>query len=68
MGTLAETTGGQYYEADSLAELTAVYQDMGSSVGHRVVPREITQWYLGGALVLALMAGTLSLLWTPRLP
>jgi Ca-activated chloride channel family protein len=67
MATLAETTGGQYYEADSLAELTAVYEDMGSSVGHRVVPREITQWYLGGALALALLAGTLSLLWTPRL-
>jgi Ca-activated chloride channel family protein len=67
MATLAETTGGQYYEADSLAELTAVYEDMGSSVGHRLVPREITQWYLGGALVLALLAGTLSLLWTPRL-
>jgi Ca-activated chloride channel family protein len=68
MATLAETTGGQYYEADSLAELTAVYEDMGSSVGRRTVPREITQWYLGGALALALLAGTLSLLWTPRLP
>jgi Ca-activated chloride channel family protein len=68
MATLAETTGGQYYEADSLAELNAVYEDMGSSVGHRTVPREITQWYLGGALVLALLAGALSLLWTPRLP
>jgi Ca-activated chloride channel family protein len=68
MATLAETTGGQYYEADSLEELTAVYEDMGSSVGHRTVPREITQWYLGGALVLALLAGALSLLWTPRLP
>lgn len=68
MATLAETTGGQYYEADSLEELTAVYEDMGSSVGRRTVPREITQWYLGGALVLALLAGSLSLLWTPRLP
>jgi Ca-activated chloride channel homolog len=68
MATLAETTGGQYYEADSLQELNAVYEDMGSSVGHRTVPREITQWYLGGALVLALLAGALSLLWTPRLP
>jgi len=68
MATLAETTGGQYYEADSLAELTAVYDDMGSSVGRRTVPREITQWYLGGALALALLAGTFSLLWTPRLP
>lgn len=66
MATLAETTGGQYYEAASLAELTAVYQDMGSSVGHRTVPREVTQWYLGGALTLALLAGGLSLLWSSR--
>jgi Ca-activated chloride channel family protein len=68
MAALAESTGGQYYEAESLAELTAVYEDMGSSVGHRLVPQEITQWYLGGALALALLAGTFSLLWTPRLP
>jgi Ca-activated chloride channel homolog len=68
MATLAETTGGQYYEAESVEELSAVYEDMGSSVGHRVVPREITQWYLAGALGLALLAGALSLLWTPRLP
>jgi Ca-activated chloride channel family protein len=68
MSTLAESTGGQYYEAESLAELTAVYEDMGSSVGYRTVPREITQWYLGGALLLALLAGALSLIWTPRLP
>jgi Ca-activated chloride channel family protein len=68
MARLAETSGGQYYEAESLAELTAVYEDMGSSVGHRLVPHEITQWYLAGALGLALLAGGLSLLWTPRLP
>jgi Ca-activated chloride channel family protein len=68
MATLAETTGGQFYEADSVEELSAVYEDMGSSVGHRVVPREITQWYLAGALALALLAGTCSLLWTSRLP
>lgn len=66
MATLAETTGGQYYEADSLDELTAVYEDMGSSVGHKTVPREITQWYLAGALALAVLAGSLSLLWTSR--
>lgn len=68
MAQLAETTGGQYYEAQSLAELSAVYEDMGSSIGHRLVPYEITQWYLGGALGLALLAAGLSLLWTSRLP
>lgn len=68
MAALAETTGGQYYEAESRAELSAVYEDMGSSIGYRTVPREITQWYLAAALGLAVLAGALSLLWTPRLP
>lgn len=68
MAFLAEATGGEFYEAASAAELAAVYEDMGSSIGHRTVPQEITQWYLAGALLLALAAGGLSLLWTPRLP
>jgi Ca-activated chloride channel family protein len=65
---LAEATGGRYYEAASADELRQVYEDMGSSVGHRVVPREITRWFLGAALVLALTAAGFSLLWTSRLP
>lgn len=68
MAFLAEATGGQFYEAATAAELTEVYQDMGSSIGYRTVPYELTQWYLGGALALALLAAALSLLWTPRLP
>jgi Ca-activated chloride channel homolog len=65
---LAETTKGHFYEAASVEELKKVYQDMGSSIGYRTKPREITQWYVGAALVLALAAGALSLLWTSRLP
>lgn len=68
MSMLAEGTGGRYYEAESLEQLTAVYEDMGSSIGHRMVPYEVTQWYLGAALLLGLLAGAFSLLWTSRLP
>ncbi len=68
MARLAEQTGGQYYEAESLEQLTAVYEDMGSSVGHRTVPYDITRWYVGAGLLLALLAAGLSLWWTPRLP
>ncbi len=49
------------------SELKQVYQDMGSSIGYRTEPREITQWYAGGALLLLLAAGAASLLWTSRL-
>jgi Ca-activated chloride channel homolog len=65
---LAEITRGHYYEAASLSELKQVYQDMGSSIGYRTVPREITQWYVGVALLFAFAAAGMSLLWTSRLP
>jgi Ca-activated chloride channel homolog len=65
---LAESTKGYFYEAASVSELKKVYEDMGSSIGHRVEPREITQWYAGAALLFGLVAGAMSLLWTSRLP
>jgi Ca-activated chloride channel family protein len=65
---LAENTKGYFYEAASVSELKQVYEDMGSSIGHRVEPREVTQWYAGLALLLGLAAAGLSLLWTSRLP
>jgi Ca-activated chloride channel family protein len=65
---LADTTKGFFYEAASVSELKKVYQDMGSSIGHRVEPREVTQWYAGAALLFGLCAAAMSLLWTSRLP
>jgi len=65
---LADKTNGYFYEAASISELKEVYEDMGSSIGHRVEPREVTQWYAGVALLLALIAASMSLLWTSRLP
>ncbi|MEV7229142.1 MULTISPECIES: VWA domain-containing protein [Polymorphospora] len=68
LAELAETTQGFFYEAASVTELKQVYEDMGSSIGHRTEPREVTQWYAGVALLLALSAAAMSLLWTSRLP
>jgi Ca-activated chloride channel family protein len=65
---LAETTKGFFYEAASISELKQVYQDMGSSIGHRVEPREVTQWYAGVGLLLGLLAGAVSMIWSSRLP
>jgi Ca-activated chloride channel homolog len=65
---LAQTTKGHYYEAASAGELKQVYQDMGSSIGHRTEPREVTQWYVGAALLFALAAAAMSLVWTSRVP
>jgi Ca-activated chloride channel family protein len=65
---LAEKTDGYFYQAASVSELKQVYEDMGSSIGHRVQPREVTQWYAGISLLCGLIAGAMSLLWTSRLP
>ncbi|SDZ11756.1 Ca-activated chloride channel family protein [Micromonospora pattaloongensis] len=68
LARLAETTRGFFYEAASASELKQVYEDMGSSIGRQTVPREVTQWYAGVALLFALSAAAMSLLWTSRLP
>ena len=65
---LAENTKGFFYEAASVSELKQVYEDMGSSIGHRTEPREVTQWYAVAGLLLGLLGATMSLLWTSRLP
>jgi Ca-activated chloride channel family protein len=62
---LADKTKGHFYEAASVKN---VYEDMGSSIGHRVESREVTQWYAGAALLFGLCAAAMSLLWTSRLP
>ncbi|HZN20246.1 MAG TPA: VWA domain-containing protein [Micromonosporaceae bacterium] len=68
LAQLAETTSGFFYEAASGAELRQVYEDIGSSIGRRTEPREVTHWYTGAGLLLALCAAGLSLLWGSRLP
>ncbi|MEU8658214.1 VWA domain-containing protein [Actinoplanes philippinensis] len=65
---LAEQTKGYFYEAASVSELKQVYEDMGSSIGHRTEPREVTQWYAAIGLLLGLAGAATSLLWTSRLP
>jgi Ca-activated chloride channel family protein len=65
---IADDTGGTFYSAGSEQQLTEVYENIGSSVGYETEQREITTWFVAGALVLLLLGGTLSLLWFSRLP
>ncbi|MER5221458.1 VWA domain-containing protein [Streptomyces flaveus] len=65
---LASSTGGDFHEAATGEELQAVYEDIGSSVGHRTEEREIWQWFVAAGLLAALAAAATSLLWFSRLP
>ena len=65
---IADATDGAFFSAASLEELEAVYTDIGSAVGFELVDREITDWFVGGGLVLLALSAGLSLLWFQRLP
>jgi Ca-activated chloride channel family protein len=65
---LAADTGGKAYEAQAGSQLSQVYKHIGSSLGFRTERQESTSGYFGIALLLALTAGGLSLVWFARLP
>lgn len=65
---IAETTGGEFFEADSLDRLSSVYDDLATAVGFEDAEREISGWFIGLGLLLLTAAGLLSLLWSQRLP
>jgi Ca-activated chloride channel homolog len=65
---VADATGGRAYEAASGEELRGVYEDIGSSVGYRLVKQDVTARYVGFGLIVAFTAAAASLLWFSRLP
>lgn len=67
LADLAERTGGFFYEAASAEELKQVYRDMGTSLGMRLAPVDLSRWFAAAALLLALLAGGFGLLWSNRM-
>jgi Ca-activated chloride channel homolog len=64
---IAERSGGQAFTAQDAAGLRAVYERLGSQVAVKKQPREITGAFAGGAMLLLLTGGGLSLRWFRRL-
>jgi Ca-activated chloride channel homolog len=64
---IARASGGQSYVAADASKLSAVYQKLGSQLGHKNEKREITAGFAGGALALLLFGAALSLYWFGRL-
>lgn len=68
LAAIAEYTGGEAFDAETAGALRDVYQGLGSRVGRRDRPREVTSAFVvAGALLLVGAAGT-ALLVAPRLP
>jgi len=65
--TVAQTSGGRFYTAKSASSLNQVYKDLGSRLATEKKEREITQWWLMGALGFIVVGAVLSGVWFRRL-
>jgi Ca-activated chloride channel family protein len=67
MAQIASESGGQTFTAKTASQLKSVYRQIGRAVGFDVHHREISAWFTGLALLLAMLAGITALIWNQRL-
>jgi len=67
MREVARLSGGRAFSARTAAGLSAVYEELGSRIGHRNEQREVTAAFTGSALALLAAGALLSLYWFRRL-
>jgi Ca-activated chloride channel family protein len=67
MAQIASSTGGRTFTAQSAGQLKSVYGQIGRVVGYDVHRHEITAWFTGFALAIAVLAALAALRWNQRL-
>jgi Ca-activated chloride channel family protein len=66
---LARQTDGRYFPAATGEQLRQVYEELGrSTVTGDPIEKDVSEWFVGSAIVLLVMAAAGSLLWFSRLP
>lgn len=68
LASVAESTGGQYFDAPTDDDLRAVYDEIGSQVGTVDEQREVTFLFAAAGGLLLLAGAALSALWFNRIP
>ncbi len=68
MRDIARTSGGRFFEAPTADDLESIYARLGTRLSAKTQKEEVTVAFAGGALVLLLMGGAMSLRWFGRLP
>jgi Ca-activated chloride channel family protein len=63
---IARITGGRYFAAPDAARLESIYSNLGTRLSSKPVEHEVTFAFAGGAVVLLLAGGALSLAWFGR--
>lgn len=67
LAAIANASGGETFTAATTDGLDAVYERLGSQLGRRDQPRQVTTAFAAGGLVLLLAGAALSLRWFGRL-
>ena len=65
---IASITGGRFFEAVSSKDAESIYSRIGTRLTSRPEQREVTVAFAGGAFVLLVLGGGMSLIWFGRLP
>jgi Ca-activated chloride channel family protein len=68
LASIAEYTGGESFDAETAGALRDVYQGLGSRVGRRQRPREVTSAFVAAGALLLVGAAGAAMLFAPRLP
>ena len=68
LAAIAEYTGGEALDAETAGALKDVYQGLGSRVGRRQRPREVTSAFVAAGALLLVGAAGAGMLFAPRLP
>jgi len=68
LSDIADATGGEFFTAESTGELATIYDQIGTAIGFETVDRDVTDWFIGAALIAAAITGLFSLAWFQRLP
>ena len=64
---IAQTSGGRAFTAADQSKLESIYANLGTKLSSKPEEREVTAAFAGGALLLVLVGGGLSLAWFGRL-
>ena len=68
LADLASKTGARSFTAYSSDELRSVYKDLGRTLTKEPVQKDVSGWFVGGAMGLLALAALGSLIWFARLP
>ncbi len=68
MTAIASGSGGKSFSAKNGSELNSVYDQIRKVVGFDTVPTDLTEWFTGLGLLLAVLAAGAALVWMQRIP